>query len=209
LAADTRDRFLKLERPREAQPGRVDPLANETRFEHLGGDREAAARPPAPARAAADRFRLPRERGLEVANLPEGAQPFTRCARCQADNTRYAPACTSCGAALDTPEQRAFNERLWAARGAGEAPAEPPPGPTGAEAGADLPAGDAADPSLASRLLAAWPEGGWRAVALAVGLGFPLLLLAFGQGRVRAAGGALLLLSLGALPSLRDRFTRS
>ena len=52
-----------------------------------------------------------------------GAQPFTRCAECETDNTRYAESCQNCGARLDTPAQRAFNERLWAARQA-EATAE-------------------------------------------------------------------------------------
>ncbi len=70
-----------------------------------------------------DRFRPPPERPLETAGHPEDAQPFTRCASCQMDNTVYAAACQNCGAALDTPAQRDFNERLWASRRA-EAEAE-------------------------------------------------------------------------------------
>ena len=209
MSADTRDRFLKLERPREGLPGRVDPLPDESRFEHLRSEREAPARRAEPGPAAADRFRAPPARGLETTCLPEGAQPFTRCALCEADNSLYASACASCGAALDTPEQKAFNVRLWAARRAEADAGREPPGDGAATA---RPAGgeEAAPPgSPLSRFLAAWPEVGWPAVAVGVALGFPALLAAFGHGRVRTAGVVLLLLSLGGLSPLRDRFTRS
>lgn len=43
-------------------------------------------------------------------------QPFARCARCGADSSIHARRCDNCGAALDTAEQRAFNEKLWDAR---------------------------------------------------------------------------------------------
>jgi Flp pilus assembly protein TadB len=35
---------------------------------------------------------------------------------CQMDNTVYAATCQNCAAELDTPAQRAFNERLWKER---------------------------------------------------------------------------------------------
>ncbi len=117
MGSETRDCFLKLERPREGAPGKVDPLANDDRFERVG-DEPGGPTPPPPRtpRPATDRFRPAAERALETAEIPEGAQPFTRCGRCETDNTLYAPTCQSCGAALDTEDQRAFNERLWARR---------------------------------------------------------------------------------------------
>jgi hypothetical protein len=128
MARDRHDRFLKLERPRTGAAGRADPLANDERFEGIGdaGPRGAPAgasvpppRPETPAPAppgAADRFRPAPERGIDTAALPEGAQPFTRCARCEMDNSVYARACQNCGADLETPEQRNFNEQFWGRR---------------------------------------------------------------------------------------------
>jgi hypothetical protein len=116
-----RERFLRLERPRDGAGGRPDPLPNDERFEQLGGEAAGGAppRPPAatpvPSRAT-DRFRPPPERAPDTAGLPEGAQPFTRCARCEVDSSVYARACQNCGADLETPEQRSFNEQLWARR---------------------------------------------------------------------------------------------
>ena len=136
--AERRDRFLKLERPRAALPGRADPLPSDERFEGLGeapagptGREGAPPEPPGPGapdaappgRAAAGRFGPPPERGLDTGALPDGAQPFTRCARCEMDNSVYARACQNCGADLEAPEQRNFNEQLWARRQA-EARAE-------------------------------------------------------------------------------------
>ncbi len=51
---------------------------------------------------------------LDVAK-PEG-QPFVRCARCGADSTIHATTCQHCAARLDTAEQRAWNDRVWATR---------------------------------------------------------------------------------------------
>ncbi|HTP50833.1 MAG TPA: zinc ribbon domain-containing protein [Anaeromyxobacteraceae bacterium] len=124
MSSETRDRFLKLERPREAPAGRVDPLAHDRRFERVGDDGggHPAANPPPPP--ALERFREPRERALETEELPKDAQPFTRCAKCGADGSLYASACPHCGAPLDTPEQRAFNEEVWASHRAEEAAEE-------------------------------------------------------------------------------------
>jgi hypothetical protein len=108
-------RFLKLERARPGGAGPVDPLPDDGRFEHIGEEPAPAPATPIPQEAT-DRFRPAPERPLQTAALPAGAQPFTRCVRCQADSTVYAERCQGCGAPLDTPEQRAFNERLWADR---------------------------------------------------------------------------------------------
>lgn len=43
-------------------------------------------------------------------------QPFIRCAGCEGDNNKFASVCAHCERPLDTAEQRAFNERLWAER---------------------------------------------------------------------------------------------
>jgi len=133
MATDRRDRFLKLERPRAGAGGRTDPLPSDERFEGLGGaprGRAGGEGPPAPGapppsdagdeapvpRASVERFRPAPDRSLDTAALPDGAQPFTRCARCEMDNSVYARACQNCGADLETPEQRNFNEQYWARR---------------------------------------------------------------------------------------------
>jgi hypothetical protein len=50
-----------------------------------------------------------------------GEQPFLRCPRCEADNSRYAERCMNCQGALTGEEVRAWNERLWAERKAQKA----------------------------------------------------------------------------------------
>lgn len=139
MATDRHDRFLRLERPRRGGES-PDPLSSDERFEGLGeppGSAPPAGRGgPVPARrgldrdpagpspsSAAGRFGIPPERPLETAALPEGAQPFSRCARCEMDSSVYARACQNCGADLEAPEQRNFNEEFWARRRA-EAAAE-------------------------------------------------------------------------------------
>ncbi|HVP69555.1 MAG TPA: hypothetical protein VMT17_20060 [Anaeromyxobacteraceae bacterium] len=196
VGSETRDRFLKLERPREAAPGRVDPLAHDERFDHVGGEPAPHARPPHAPQPGLERFRPAPERPLEVAEIPDGAPPFQRCSRCLADSSRYASTCERCGAQLDTAEQRLFNERLWASRAAGGA-APPPP-----DAGAPAPDGrlgaDAArGASLGMRLLERLPGPAWRALALVVGGGVPLVALLLGRGSVRALG--LVALVVGAV----------
>jgi hypothetical protein len=106
-------RFLRLERPREPT-GDAPKLANEQRFEHEEID------------SAAEIERLRDERrkqfasGVETLEEHPDAQPFARCAICEADNSKYALRCTNCGESLNTPEQRAFNAKLWEARKAAE-----------------------------------------------------------------------------------------
>ena len=65
--------------------------------------------------------------GMEIAEQAPEAQPFLRCAICEADNSRFAEKCMNCGAPLTTDEQRTYNEALWAARRAEQAAARPPP----------------------------------------------------------------------------------
>ncbi|MBX5483318.1 MAG: hypothetical protein IRZ16_15970, partial [Myxococcaceae bacterium] len=59
------------------------------------------------------RFDAPKPE-LHTASESALAQPFLRCMHCEGDNNRYATGCMHCHADLATPEQRAFNERLWA-----------------------------------------------------------------------------------------------
>ena len=51
--------------------------------------------------------------GLEIAEEAPAAQPFPRCAVCEAENGRFTERCTNCGASLTTLEQRAYNDALW------------------------------------------------------------------------------------------------
>jgi len=123
VSFERRDRFLKLERPRQAGGNEPEQLPDGERFESIGAPAERPSPAPGVPSTSTDRFRPPIERSLETADPQQGVQPFTRCASCQMDNTVYAPACQNCGAALDTPAQRDFNERLWDSRKA-EAEAE-------------------------------------------------------------------------------------
>ena len=106
-------RFLHLERARPPSSSRPAPDAR-GRFDALEVGPELPQETHLPA-SAADRFRQGEE-GLALDRAPEGEQPFVRCAACEADHARHTVRCSRCGAALDTPEQRAFNERLWEAR---------------------------------------------------------------------------------------------
>jgi len=54
--------------------------------------------------------------GLELAQANPTDQPFVRCMRCEADNNAWSMSCGQCGTNLNSDEQRAFNERLWAQR---------------------------------------------------------------------------------------------
>ena len=115
-------RFLNLERPRRDAPDGDDELSRAEVGARFGAlerahDREAGAA----TGAAADRFGPDRESGLQLAESPDGARPFQRCMRCGRDHGLYERACTGCGASLDTPEQRDFNDRLWAERQAEDA----------------------------------------------------------------------------------------
>jgi uncharacterized membrane protein len=141
---DRRRRFLQIERPRGTgddapdqspdtdarfaaveEPGpRARPGGPGTQPGGPPASRPAAVRPePSVAASHTARFRPAAERPLEVDDLGEASQPFIRCCRCETDSSRFVARCTTCGAELDTDEQRAFNARLWEARQA-EAGAE-------------------------------------------------------------------------------------
>ncbi len=124
MADDRRRRFSQIERPRGAGERPDGAPATGTRF---GALEEPPPPPAAPAPGAppagppvaaghTDRFRPAAERPLEVEDRAAASQPFVRCARCETDSSRFAARCTTCGEPLDTDEQRAFNERLWAER---------------------------------------------------------------------------------------------
>jgi hypothetical protein len=99
-------RFLHLERDRPSVPDREERPDN--------GEEVAL-----PTGLNRERFRPEPEPSLAVAAKEEGPG-FLRCARCGADNTRFARNCARCETPLHTPEQRAYNaqfaERLTAER---------------------------------------------------------------------------------------------
>ncbi len=114
-SGDRLRRFLRLERPRKDGPDGEERPSAAGRFE--GVEAEPQRRPPPGVPASSrDRFAPPRERAPDVAQPSEEEQPFTRCLRCETDNSRFARACTNCGEDLRTGAQRAFNARLWARR---------------------------------------------------------------------------------------------
>jgi len=221
VSSERRDRFLKLERPRQAGRDATDRLPDEARFEDMGSPEPAPASAPGVPSSSTDRFRPPPERPLETADAPAGAQPFTRCASCQVDNTVYAATCQHCGVPLDTPAQRDFNERLWAGRRT-EAEAERRASAEREQArqreaaeqarrrrelaeelarrekervdeqyGGGVPGRPSSD-TAGMRLLRLLPGAGWRLAVAVVAVGIPLLLLLFGRGQVQFAGMALL-----------------
>jgi len=113
--ADLPSRFSRLERPRREAPAPAETKAG-GRFGAVEIGSELPATAPSVPSSATDRFRAPREGELALEPLPEGQQPFVRCAVCEADSARHQERCERCGADLRTSEQRAFNERLWEAR---------------------------------------------------------------------------------------------
>lgn len=109
-------RFLHLERARGERPQHGDgasPLRDKGRFESPQERRDA------PQEAAVPEAHLERFKGeapLALADVPEEARRFPRCALCESENGRFAKACAVCGADLGTPEQLEYNERLWQQR---------------------------------------------------------------------------------------------
>lgn len=87
-------RFLKLEQPQKGAEGPPHEVANAARFR---GEPSGMALEP-----------------------DFGEQPFLRCPRCEADNTRYAERCQNCQAPLTGEDVRAWNEQFWAARQAAD-----------------------------------------------------------------------------------------
>lgn len=108
-------RFLNLERSRGERPksGSPSQLGSTNRFEHLSQRGEA------PQSASVPETHLERFRGdapLALAEPQAEQERFPRCARCESDNGRFAQECSTCGADLNTPQQRAYNDQLWRKR---------------------------------------------------------------------------------------------
>jgi hypothetical protein len=100
-------RFQRIERAR--RPRGEEGVSAPGRFETL----ETAASLPEVHTSASARFSAPPELPLSVEPRDDEHQPFTRCPACGRDHGRDAVRC-GCGAALGTPQVRAFNETLWA-----------------------------------------------------------------------------------------------
>jgi hypothetical protein len=113
-------RFLNLERSRRERPKAQEPsrLESSQRFADLVEKGET------PQSAVVPETHLERFRGeapLALEDAPQaGAERFPCCARCESENGRFARECTVCGADLNTPQQREYNERLWRTRQAQE-----------------------------------------------------------------------------------------
>ena len=91
-------------------------MARLLRFLRLEPRKDAARKTPA-VDPEIERLRAERKErfasGMEIAEEAPDAQPFSRCAVCEAENGRFVERCTNCAASLTTPEQRAYNDALW------------------------------------------------------------------------------------------------
>jgi hypothetical protein len=99
---ERRHRFLNLEKRREtagvaSSPSTASPAAVETALVNQLREQRA--------QAVASGLALETEAGE--------AQPFVRCGVCETDAGRFETQCRTCAADLNTPEQNAFNARLW------------------------------------------------------------------------------------------------
>lgn len=111
-------RFLHLERARPEPRDEAEAEASASTADRFEGLQRPSRGPEAPRSSGADldRFGPEPPPRIELVETSSGAQPFTRCMRCGMDHGVFATVCTGCTASLDTPEQRDFNERLWARR---------------------------------------------------------------------------------------------
>src|SRR4051794_10129235 len=107
-----KSRFTNLELPRPARDANEE-SASSSRFESV---EPKAAEPISTGvpQAHLARFGIPAAPELPLRTRTAGEQPFIRCMQCDVDSSIYVDRCGHCGAALDTSEQRAFNEALWA-----------------------------------------------------------------------------------------------
>jgi hypothetical protein len=123
MSSNKLSRFQHLERSRgEKTPpeGRVR-LQDGSRFESVTGPAGAPPATVAVPEAHVERFKLHGQTPLALDGAPEQAHPFPRCVRCQTDNGRFAQVCTTCGADLQSPEQRAYDAELGRSREQAEA----------------------------------------------------------------------------------------
>lgn len=108
------DRFKRLEARRAERAGE-GAKNTEARFSHVEQERPPAEAPV--SRPAVQRMeRQVSEQPLALDTRSTEEQQFIRCMICEADNGRFAQVCVHCGAALQTEQQREFNEQFWRQR---------------------------------------------------------------------------------------------
>jgi hypothetical protein len=109
---ETRDRFRQLEGPRSDAPDAPAHTPTSDRFDVVlaPGEKPPVGRP-------SSAFRPPTEGHMSISVDAEGfkAVPRNDCPRCERPNNLFDRKCVNCGARLDTPEVRAYNEKLWRA----------------------------------------------------------------------------------------------
>ncbi|MCP3139541.1 hypothetical protein [Pyxidicoccus xibeiensis] len=111
-------RFLHLERPRAERPE----AEATSRLQSSGRFEAPVERGEAPQEAAIPETHLERFRGHEplvLAQAPDASLRFPRCMRCESENGRFVTTCVVCGADLETPQQREYDERRWQEHGPG------------------------------------------------------------------------------------------
>jgi hypothetical protein len=112
------ERLTRLEKERGHAPEEHVGLGNASRFG--GGAPEPEAPVDVPPLAPGSRFE-PAVESLEVEAVRTDEQPFVRCAACGTEGGKFTRSCITCGAEFDAPEQRLYNEQVWAARRAEQA----------------------------------------------------------------------------------------
>ena len=113
------DRFKRLEAPRTERPGDAQKKTQErfTRMEPERAPADLPPPPPPPPGPAAERIRRQvSDQPLALDHRNTQEQQFIRCMHCEGDNGRYATHCIHCSAALQTDEQRDYNEQFWRQR---------------------------------------------------------------------------------------------
>lgn len=120
---DKHSRFMHLERARgdKTPAGGQVKLQDGGRFESVAGPREDAPASVAVPEAHVERFKLHGQTPLALDDTSAPGQHFPRCVRCQAENGRFAQACTTCGADLQSPEQLAYDAERASAHQQAEA----------------------------------------------------------------------------------------
>lgn len=161
-------RFLHLEKARpdptkphaSEAPDGEDPGATSGRFEGVQTDASdlTAARSGSGTLARFDEAQPSAELRLDEKRRSD--QPFIRCAGCEGDNNKFASVCAHCERPLDTAEQRAFNERLWAEREATARQEE-----EAAAVAATAAAADAAHTRSGARPVSGASKEAWEAMA--------------------------------------------
>lgn len=111
MANDKHSRFMHLERSRgdKTPAGGQVKLRDGSRFESVAGPSNEAPASVAVPEAHVERFKLHGQTPLALDNTSAPGQHIPRCVRCQTENGRFARACTTCGADLQSPEQLAYD----------------------------------------------------------------------------------------------------